>query len=56
MGKYILTTFEAYSKSKKKIWDSLLRRKKRDFKSVKIEPEIQLENPDMTIPSPYEAG
>jgi hypothetical protein len=52
MNRYVLT-FEAYSKRKKKrIWDELLKIKKRDFKSVKIEPEIQLKNPDMTIPNP----
>jgi len=51
MNKYLLT-FEAYSERKKRrIWDELLKKKKRPFRSVKIEPEIQIRNPDMTIPS-----
>jgi hypothetical protein len=57
MRKYILT-FENYSKRKKKrkIWDELLKIKKRDFKSVNIEPEIEVKNPDTTIPSSTEGG
>lgn len=56
MGKYILT-FESYSaRKKKRIWDELLKRKKRPFRSVKIEDERQVKNPDMTVPSPYEMG
>jgi predicted nucleic acid-binding OB-fold protein len=51
MNKYLLT-FEAYSERKKKrIWDQLLKRKKRPFKSVNVEPETKVRNPDMTIPS-----
>ena len=60
MGKYVLT-FEAYSKRKKKktkkqIWDELLRIKPREFKSVKIEPEVGLNSPELMIPSSNEAG
>jgi hypothetical protein len=53
MNKYILT-FEGYSKRKKKtkkqIWDELLRIKPREFKSVKIEPEVGLNSPELVIP------
>jgi hypothetical protein len=59
MNKYILT-FESYSKRKKKnkkrIWDELLKIKPRTFKSVKVEPEVSLNNPDMMIPSTSEVG
>lgn len=51
MNKYLLT-FEAYSERKKKrIWDQLLKRKKRPLNSVNVEPETQERSPDMTIPS-----
>jgi hypothetical protein len=57
MRKYIMT-FESYSKRKKKrkIWDELLKIKPRLFRSVNIEPEVQIKNPDMTIPSLIEGG
>jgi hypothetical protein len=57
MNKYFLT-FEGYSsrKKKRKIWDELLKIKPRTFKSVKIEPEIEVKNPEMSIPSPLERG
>jgi hypothetical protein len=57
MRKYIMT-FEAYSERKKKrIWDQLLKKKKkREFKSVNVEPETQVRSPDMTIPSPDVGG
>lgn len=55
MSKYILT-FEKYHKSKKKIWDELLRiNKERKFKSVKVE-EDPVNNPERTIPNPKEMG
>jgi predicted nucleic acid-binding OB-fold protein len=51
MRKYVMT-FEAYSEPKKKrIWDQLLKRKKRPFRSVNVEPETKVRSPDMTIPS-----
>jgi hypothetical protein len=53
--KYIMT-FEGYSKrKKKKIWDELLEIKPREFKSVKIEDD-PVNNPELGIPSAYEAG
>lgn len=57
MNKYLLS-FENYSKRKKKrkIWDELLKIKPRKFKSVIIEDERQVKNPDMMIPSPIEGG
>lgn len=55
MNKYI-QTFEAYSRSKKRIWDKLLKKKKRPFRSVTTKPDLSLKNPDMKIPSPYETG
>ena len=55
MGKYILT-FEGHKKSKKKIWDELLKLKKRDFKSVKIEPEKPENSPELMIPTGIEGG
>jgi hypothetical protein len=60
MNSYILT-FEAYSKrkkksKKKKIWDELLKVKKRPFKSVKVQPEDPVNHPDLKIPSPHEGG
>ena len=55
MRKFIMT-FEAYSskRRKRRIWDKLLKIKKRPFRSVNIEPEIQIKNPDLSIPSPDE--
>ena len=55
MGKYVLT-FEGHKKSKKRIWEELLRIKKRPFKSVKIEPEKPMNSPEMMIPSGIEGG
>ena len=57
MNKYFLS-FESYSKRKKKrrIWDELLRIKPRKFKSVIIEDERQIKNPDNSIPSSIEMG
>jgi hypothetical protein len=59
MNRYILT-FEGYSKRKKKktkkqIWDELLRIKPREFKSVKIEDQ-PVNNPDMSITAPLDNG
>jgi|GEM_PF-6253089 hypothetical protein len=57
MGKYIMT-FETYSseRRKKRIWNRLLKKKKRPFRSVTVEDEVQVRNPDLKIPSPIEQG
>ena len=56
MNKYVLS-FEAYSERKKKrIWDQLLKKKKRPFRSVIVADEIQVRNPDLKIPSQDEGG
>ena len=53
-------TFETYSserkKKKKKIWDELLKINPRSFKSVIVKDEIQIRNPDLSIPSPNDGS
>lgn len=57
MRKYIMT-FETYSseRKKKRIWDQLLKKKKRPFRSVIVADEVQVRNPELTVPSPDVGG